>query len=1001
MARLPIPGSDSGDWGTILNTFLDVSLYNNVNNATDPDNGTLNSGVVGTAQIQNNAVTNTQLDSSTQTILSSVASKYVKPGGGIPYTDLAGNIPSSLLSSAVQTNLTSASTALQSSYTLSGGDLTGTIASPTVSKIKGVSISTPAGGTTSYLNASGTWTTPSGGGGLTLDTTASNILVDTTTGSAVAGNTGMAADAGHQHPLVVHDHSTSAKGGQISPSTGLATTSGTPSSTTYLRGDNTWSTPAAGVTLDSTNTDIQPLGSQSAGSSSLAAKADHVHPTTGLVTTSSSLGGDLSGTAGNATVSKLQGTSISTPTGGTTSYLNASGTWTTPSGGGNMNTSTYDPAGIAQQVVGTTATQTLTNKSISGGQITSAVANATNAVNATNATTATTASTVTTIPALTGDVTSGGSSNATTLTSSSNVETIISANTTVAGALQKTNNLYDVTDAGTSRANIHIPTLTPAAAVAVANVSLTAPGATIDGYSFNSGDLVLLTGQSTASQNGLYSWTGASSTLTRPTEMATGGVMKARTVAIIQGTTYGGTTWLLQTNSAITVDTSNQAWISISGTGSGGGITVASPSAYSRPLYTGSSWIADNPIYVDITGSEFGVQNNTVALASTDQAPAINAAIETLGKAGLRAYLPPGTYNIKSTVNIGDGSINGVATYTGWLEGGTVPVQTGVTQDTQMPTALQTTLQWHNGTGFTGSLVSINGPVGGWAVRNLCIDGNYNYVSSLPQWGLSKISCHNGLLENVAIINVKSGIQHNTVGQKNVGGVSANCSRNMNRNISVGVYGSGSGTNYGVLFDQGAAGGGNGNCCYEMFEGLWIENGGANGRTTYGVCFRGCDTIRLHNINIAQTSFAAQLAYDYTGNNLWPSGCVVDVAELGGAPIGAVEIGTPAGGGQNHLHKVEHVSPVNGLTPNPYLKNVAWGMVNLNGQATLVGGTVTVSGYPAIATGSNMVVRVTCITPGGTQGILSGTIPSNGTITINSTSNTDTSTVMWEVIANS
>jgi hypothetical protein len=164
MARLPIPGSDSGDWGTILNTFLDVSLYNNVNNATDPDNGTLNSGVVGTAQIQNNAVTNTQLDSSTQTILSSVASKYVKPGGGIPYTDLAGNIPSSLLSSAVQTNLTSASTALQSSYTLSGGDLTGTIASPTVSKIKGVSISTPTGGTTSYLNASGTWTTPAGGG---------------------------------------------------------------------------------------------------------------------------------------------------------------------------------------------------------------------------------------------------------------------------------------------------------------------------------------------------------------------------------------------------------------------------------------------------------------------------------------------------------------------------------------------------------------------------------------------------------------------------------------------------------------------------------------------------------------------------------------------------------------------------------------------------------------------------------------------------------------------
>lgn len=42
-------------------------------------------------------------------------------------------------------------------------------------------------------------------------------------------------------------------------------------------------------------------------------------------------------------------------------------TWATIGGGsgsGNMNTSTYDPAAIAQQVVGTTATQTLSNKTL-------------------------------------------------------------------------------------------------------------------------------------------------------------------------------------------------------------------------------------------------------------------------------------------------------------------------------------------------------------------------------------------------------------------------------------------------------------------------------------------------------------------------------------------------------------------------------------------------------------------------------------------------------------
>ena len=55
MARLPIVGGDAGNWGTILNTYLQVSL------AAD---GTLNSGVVG----------------ATQTNLSSVASGMLLRG---------------------------------------------------------------------------------------------------------------------------------------------------------------------------------------------------------------------------------------------------------------------------------------------------------------------------------------------------------------------------------------------------------------------------------------------------------------------------------------------------------------------------------------------------------------------------------------------------------------------------------------------------------------------------------------------------------------------------------------------------------------------------------------------------------------------------------------------------------------------------------------------------------------------------------------------------------
>jgi hypothetical protein len=146
--RLPTPGGDDGAWGDILNAFLEVSLASN---------GTLNSGVVGTNQLQNGAVTNGKLDGSTQNTLASVASKYTLPSGGIPASDM---------DSTAQGNLTKAASAVQI-----GGDLSGTNTSPTVSKVKGVSVSgTPSNG--QVLTATGStaasWTTPSGTGGPTV-----------------------------------------------------------------------------------------------------------------------------------------------------------------------------------------------------------------------------------------------------------------------------------------------------------------------------------------------------------------------------------------------------------------------------------------------------------------------------------------------------------------------------------------------------------------------------------------------------------------------------------------------------------------------------------------------------------------------------------------------------------------------------------------------------------------------------------------------------------------
>lgn len=64
MTRLPIPGKDPGTWGDILNDFLNQS------HKTD---GSLKNGVVGSAQLQDNAVTETILSGAVQTKLNQTA----------------------------------------------------------------------------------------------------------------------------------------------------------------------------------------------------------------------------------------------------------------------------------------------------------------------------------------------------------------------------------------------------------------------------------------------------------------------------------------------------------------------------------------------------------------------------------------------------------------------------------------------------------------------------------------------------------------------------------------------------------------------------------------------------------------------------------------------------------------------------------------------------------------------------------------------------------------
>lgn len=80
-------------------------------------------------------------------------------------------------------------------------------------------------------------------------------------------------------------------------------------------------------------------------------------------------------------------------------------------------------------------------------------------------------------------------------------------------------------------------------AASTVNITLTAPGATVDGVTMVTGDRFLAKDQTTTNQNGLYVWNGAASTATRTLDGSTFTELEAAVVVVEEGTANGGTSW--------------------------------------------------------------------------------------------------------------------------------------------------------------------------------------------------------------------------------------------------------------------------------------------------------------------------------------------------------------------------------------------------------------------------------------------------------------------------
>jgi hypothetical protein len=161
MSRLPNPGSDYDVWGDILNDYLEVS-----------HNG----------------------DGSLQTGAIVAAGAYLKPSGGIPFSDLAA---------ALQTSLNLANTSVQHINGQTGSNITLTAADvgapTTLAGDYDTAIVTPTNNQIlAYDSSNGKWVNQTPGSGVGLDSNAGDIQP---LGTRAAGSTGLAADASHVHAM--------------------------------------------------------------------------------------------------------------------------------------------------------------------------------------------------------------------------------------------------------------------------------------------------------------------------------------------------------------------------------------------------------------------------------------------------------------------------------------------------------------------------------------------------------------------------------------------------------------------------------------------------------------------------------------------------------------------------------------------------------------------------------------------------------------------------------
>lgn len=305
-----------------------------------------------------------------------------------------------------------------------------------------------------------------------------------------------------------------------------------------------------------------------------------------------------------------------------------------------------------------------------------------------------------------------------------------------------------------------------------------------------------------------------------------------------------------------------------------------------------------------------------------DSTFAIDLCLALLPERGGVVYFPAGTYLLSSTLQIGNGTSTSLSTTSGIrLVGEGVTGSTLYDLDYEMPGAV---LKWNSSS--AAPIVSVNGPLKGWSIENLTLDGNGGSASA----GLKVVSGSSGVCRNIAIKGCLTGLLSETV--PNFGAYSCNAWRNQFENFTVQVPDMDGAI--GIKLD-GDTSSPSADTCYALFmnTSIMFENTTSQ-VTNYGLYLKFCDNNRFIHLTFVNsvrspggTSYC--LVFDYTGpgGGYLPADNTIDGVDFRSNRALIANVGSPTGTPEN---RVVCIAKTNGRPPAPSLTGLLWGYTASN-----------------------------------------------------------------------